>query len=506
MALTSYAVSGAENITLSNNYTFYNKAGVDSNGRVYIVYSENAGVNDQARLAYSDDSGQNWTEETLYDTDNYDRVAMTVDTSDNVHCTLCNQAAGSNALLYRKRNSDDSWESIETVSALGAIHHCNIAIDSSGTLWITATYHDGSKYEIRVFKKVSGGSWTASTTLSPAAGYHYKEHDMKIDSNDILHVAIAQREVADSTKVLNRYNSLDTSTETWSGIVTIDNGASETVKMPPSGLVIESDGTVWVFWENDGYGTNSGVKQIIYNKKSSGSWGSATNLTDDANRYAYTTAICTDNDSIVMFYGHIDGGGDWDVYYQTWDGSSWGSEVTVVEGATNELPMGIVNDGNTAIYYIFAVRQGDATDDIYVATDDGGVSVSVTATISETPNIAIAANAIADAVAFKTPDESELPTDKNIDRFILLRNGDTGEGDAIRFDTWGNVGITCVVADIGTEIEIYVSNDGTDFVLRDTFTTSGELNINAAYKYIKAKQVSGSALVILTGHKTAMIY
>lgn len=507
MALTSYAISGAEDITYSDNYTYYNKAGVDSNGRIFVVYSRDTGVDDKPYLAYSDDGAQNWTEEQIDSLSNYDRVAMIADSSDNVHCVCCNQGAGSNALKYRRRNSDDSWETTETIGALGAIHHVNIAIDSSGTLWVTATHHDGSQYVIKVYKKLSGGSWSLSSTLTPTAGYHYKEHNMKIGTGDILHVAICQREVADSTKIMNRYNAFDTGLETWSGITTIDNGASETVKMPPSGLVVESDGTVWVFWENDGYGVNSGVKQIIYNKKpAGGAWGTASNLTDDANRYAYTCAVCTDNDSIVMFYGHIGGDSVWDLYYQTWNGSSWGSEVTVVEGGTNELPLAVVNDGNVAIYYIFSQRQGDATDDIYAATDGGGISADVLAIISTTPNIDIAPIAISGVIAYQTPDESSLPTDKNIERFVLLRPGDTGEGSAQRMDTWGSVGITCVVDAVGTSIEIYVSNDGTDYTLRETFTASGELHIKAAYKYIKAKQVSGSALVIVSGQKATLLY
>lgn len=506
MALTSYAVVGAEDITYSDNSTYHSKTGVDSNGRVYIAYSRNTGIDDKPYIAYSDDNAQTWTEEQIDSLSNFNRVSIFVDSSRNVHCSMCDPASGSNALKYRLRNSDGSWEATETITAIGPIHHCNIAVDSSDTIWVTATYHDGSKYLIYVYKKPSGGSWSLVDNLTPAAGYHYKDHYMKI-AGDVLHIVFAQREVADTSKIVNKYDAFNTSTETWNGIEIIDNGVSESVKMPPSGLAIESDNTtVWAFWENDGYGTNSGVKQIIYNKRSGGSWVSPSNLTDDANRYAYTCAVCTDNDSLVMFYGHIGGDAVWDIYYRTWDGSSWGSEVTVAEGATNEFTLAVVNRGNLAIYYIFAQVQGDATYDIYAATDNGGVSADVTVVITETPNITIAPVEVSDVVAYQTPDTSDLPMDKNIERFVILQPGDTGYGDAQRMDTWGNVGITCVIDAPGTSIEVYVSNDGIDYVLRSTFTASGELHISAAYKYIKARQVSGSALVIMSGQKTTMLY
>lgn len=505
MALTTYDIASADEIYGFGTDTFAPKVCYDSNGRIFVVYVKTESGFDNVYLAYSDDDGATWTEEYIQ-TGTFRYVSCAVDTSDNVYVTYSNHSAV-NTLRQIRRNSNDTWEAEEVVSAQisgNGAYYTSTAIDADGNIWVAATWYDGSKYEIKLHKKVSG-SWSIKTTLSAPAGYDYFKHVMKIQG-EYCHCLIEKRDTGATSNVNFVYDRFSISGESWSGVDTVCNGVYENNKMYHT-LAIESDGTVWCFWVNDGYGTETSYRQIIYNTGTSGSWGSAAALTDDAYDHVYCMAKVNSEDDIGLFYSDKNQGTYWNCLYMVYADGSWGSPVAVTNSTSeSRLAFGFDIEEQNKFHYILGIQQGDSTWDLYYAGDDGGISISVTATITETPNIAIAPIDLAAVIAYKTPNESDLPTDKNIDRFVLLQPGDTGEGDAIRIDTWGNVGITCVMASAGSEIEIYVSNDGTNFVLRETFTLSGELNINAAYKYVKAKQISGSAMVIFSGQKTALMY
>lgn len=498
MALTLYDVASADELTGSDG--FLPKAGVDSNGRIFVVYTKDVGATNDVYLAYSSDSGQNWTEEQVATSD-YKFASLFVDSSDNVHIAYSNNSLEA-TLRYRMRNADDSWEDAETITTTEDSYYTAIAVDSSGNIWVVAHNYNGSTYDLKVHKKVSG-SWSLASTLTAAAGFEFFGHVMKIQ-NDILHVIMTKRETATPTESIIEYNSFDTSDSSWSGAVTICNGVSEAGKEKPFGLAVQSTGVVWAFWINDGYGTNSGVKQVIYNTNLGGSWVGATNLTDTAAAHADPVSTTMDNDSVVVAYSEYVGGTFYDCKYQTYQNSTWGSEIIIADDNYHQHMLGIANDGNDAIYYFPQNYQsGDSTWDLYSATDDGGVILSVDVTISTVPNISIAPNAVDEVVAFSDPDS--LPEGYK-QEFLLLDTADTGFGTPQLLINWSHIGIHCEVATTGSSIEIYVSNNGTDYVLRHTFSASGFLSIKSAYKWIKAKQVSGSAQVILIGNRDTMMY
>ena len=95
----------------------------------------------------------------------------------------------------------------------------------------------------------------------------------------------------------------------------------------------------------------------------------------------------------------------------------------------------------------------------------------------------------------EAPNASEIPDFM----FLLLLLDQTDYGDVYSLSTWARAFIQLIGDDSGDVIEVYVSNDGTNFVLRGTVSgPDGQLNIQGPYKAIKVKHVSGTTRVVAT--------
>ena len=88
------------------------------------------------------------------------------------------------------------------------------------------------------------------------------------------------------------------------------------------------------------------------------------------------------------------------------------------------------------------------------------------------------------------PDRYRFPGE-----FTILDTDETGYGTAYSFSNWSHISIHCITDQITDCIQIWVSNDGTNYVQRHQFLGSGVLGLKGPYKYIRARQVHGEGRI-----------
>lgn len=289
--------------SLAENHTSH-ALGRDSNGRLWIVWVEDgAAATASLLVAYSDDNGNSWTEETVVANSGAiatSGIFLLIDSSDVPIIIYRSSGVSAN---YVDR-SGGSWGTPETITGASQVRaaaidsgdNVHIVFSSSGTKWL----------------KGKSGAWGSVETVD--AGTDNNVFDIAIDSNDQPYIVYDD---SNTDKYHMRYR-----TSSWQAEEEIVDAESDS----PLSIAIDSNEDVYCCFNKDG----ASVKGIWYNKRTSGSWGTEVRLTTEYTAGYQGLAIIDTNDNVYFIYQFRVA--DENIYYKKLtSGGSLGSETTLAD-------------------------------------------------------------------------------------------------------------------------------------------------------------------------------
>jgi hypothetical protein len=254
------------------------------------------------------------------------------------------------------------WSTTEIVSteSTETSNLPSIAVDSNGdvhVIWTDKTNYAGSGSDWDIFYKMkpNGGSWTTTEVVSSESNAYSCSYtkSLNIDSNGDIHV-VWEEEEYDTNYYYYVFYKMKPNGGSWT---TAEMISSEIDNYPNPSSVVDSDGTIHVVWSE----RSGGVGDIFYRyKPSGGSWSDAEKVPLEEFIYPWTVTLVVDSDGTVHLawndnsnYGGS--GSDWDIFYKNKpSGGSWSAmEVVSTESSDCSDFPDLEMDSNGDLHIIF---------------------------------------------------------------------------------------------------------------------------------------------------------
>lgn len=341
-ALVSYTIYTGVDIDTSSPHATV----IDGDGTIWVAYrAQDGGSIDQIFVSYSEDGGENWTQEQVtsrLDDQTYPSIA--VDSSDNIHLVWMGLTWGANPtfwqILHCERTPGVGWGSIELVTDVAESNRsADIAIDSSDDLhvvWYGKSWDANPTIDNIRYRKKESGVWQSHEAVTDSSSQQNRM-EICIDSSDNAHVAWMGLGWGVNTAIYNVQYRIRSAAGSW--------GIQENVTDLPNhqyyaAFSLDSVDDTYMVWLGTGWGANPTKRQLVYNKRASGSWGSAVALTDTWDDQQPVPTLSIDQQGVV----HVVWSGEsWGAYparrqlsYLRYDGS-WDSRILLTDNDYNSM-------------------------------------------------------------------------------------------------------------------------------------------------------------------------
>jgi len=241
----------------------------ESGGRLWACYK----CSDHSEISYSDDDGENWTDDTDFSTGNLlNDIAIAVDSSDNLHAFYELLGSGTSRMRYRMRSAAGVWGSVVTISIPGGYSPGtikggpDIVVDSSDNVYLvwqdSYLFEQGGKIwtygRIAYKKKTAGGSWSSTAWVGNVA-YPEDLPSLAIDTTDTLHMFYQDADISNWA-----YKS-KTISGSWTSPLAIGS-----VQARYGALVCDASGDVHAVWTDQ---VDSGTGILYCKRDAVTGWG-----------------------------------------------------------------------------------------------------------------------------------------------------------------------------------------------------------------------------------------
>jgi len=308
-----------------------------SNGTFHLVMST---LNSSSHAYLKSSNGTSWDTYFLDwgSSPNSGPATIVADSSDYLHVVWTDMQPGG-AVKYVRSTSGggSSWDSVITLGTGVANNHASMCADSNGGVHVVWVDDPNGTYEVNYLRSTdSGDTWENVVELTDPP---YVTYDPKIcaDSNGNLHLMWLDERSGAPIEVYYR-RSVDGGT-TWENEVRLTNSSVHNFN---ANVCADTLGNVYVSWNSAADGDDEVM--LISSSDSGATWGTATNLTDNA-----------ENDSMPFMF--IDGA-----------------------GKINMLFMSDREAGNKDVYFRLGEQSGlvDPMVDVKCNGQDSGVQVAKT--------------------------------------------------------------------------------------------------------------------------------
>ncbi|KKN30823.1 hypothetical protein LCGC14_0830310 [marine sediment metagenome] len=288
--------------------------------RYWALYLDSSGVSGDMLVAYSDDSGATWTEETAVASAraHVQRLNLMIDSSDiPIIVYEYDPASGNTEIRYVDR-SGGSWGSPETVHTrtVTAQYPVRAVIDANDAIHIAYRDSDGDTDYITG----TAGSWS-----SP------EEIDDSVNFGDIAVNSSNEPVVTFLNFVRHRTGGA------WAAASTFDD---QSASGHTAVIAIDSSDNWIVVWDNSGAPTSN-----VYYRKYTGSWGTTLEVTSDAQAvesgYSQPILILDTSDDAYVIYAYDPTATDETIWYKKIASGTVGPETILSSAIThpnNETP------------------------------------------------------------------------------------------------------------------------------------------------------------------------
>ena len=310
----------------------------DHLGQPYVVWTDNSSGNEEIYLLYWDKNKNQWRELAgsasgggVSNTPKGDslRPAIAVDNGD-IYVSWEDDSSGNYQIYVRRWDpASGKWKNLGPTTGGGASNRDNRAWFSSikifsGTPYLAFRGRDASSggYEIYVKKyNKSKNSWegiggsASGGGISNTSGDSRKPSIVQVPNGDI-YVSWHDKEDGDFDVYVKKWDG-----SKWSSATNISKNSSVSNY---SMMVADSDGKLYVSWDDD----KPGNREIYLKVYSGGQWkelggsasGGGISKNSGSSRLA---AIAVDKTGRPHILWMDDSSGDYEIYANRWDGSSW---------------------------------------------------------------------------------------------------------------------------------------------------------------------------------------
>ncbi len=283
-----------------------NDIAIDSTGNIFVVWSEDepepSGMN-EIMLSYSTDGGATWSgtaadvviSDPLQDaTSNY--PAIIADQNDVLHVVYNKtEPIWGAAKIHTTRSTDGgaTWTAasggdqvISNAADSNSDSNADIAIDSSGTLWVSYKKYLGTDIgsQMYVTKSTDGGvTWSGTTAETPVSTIFNIASlpRLCVDANDNIHVVCYASDETSSPYHYEIYHTHSTDGGvTWSGsslerMISYESGSGDNSAFYPK-IASDACGNLSVVWDEEPVGGGSTEIMISTSTDGGTTWSGST--------------------------------------------------------------------------------------------------------------------------------------------------------------------------------------------------------------------------------------
>jgi hypothetical protein len=288
---------------------------VDANGTVHIAWKDNTNYSNSGRdwdIFYKKKTkGGNWTKMEVVSTESTNTSGcpcLAVESNGTVHVVWSDGSnySGSGSdydIFYKKKTKGGNWTTTEVVSTESNddCHEPSLAVDDYGTVHVfweerSDFRNSGNDYDIFYKKKTKGGNWTTTEVVSTESTGNSLIPCSAVDNNGTIHVAWV-----DNTDYMGSGADHDifykkkpqygnwTTTE----VVSVE---STSIRCNWPSLIVDTNGTVHVAWnDNTNYASSGADHDIFYKMKpTGGNWTSAKIVSAGSTNDSYFPSLGVD--------------------------------------------------------------------------------------------------------------------------------------------------------------------------------------------------------------------
>lgn len=245
-------------------------------------------------------------------------VSLAVD-GNNVHVVWQDTEDGDSDIYYRHFDGT-SWQSEVEISTDDNYHwHPRIAVDGGKLHVVWSERYDYAAEDLEVYYRYfDGTSWQSEQDISDDTGTEDQEAPDVAVVGDKVH-AVWQDEEDGEYDIYYRYFD----GTSWQAKQDISSEAGSRLQFDPA-IAAEGD-KVYVVWED----TRGGDYDIYFRYYDGTSWQGVQEIsTDGGSEWQFNPQIAVDNGKAHVVWSDPDDG-DSDIHYRSFDGTSWSSETKI---------------------------------------------------------------------------------------------------------------------------------------------------------------------------------
>lgn len=346
----------ATSYVIQNNSGYSDNLCVDSDGRIYYVYNYEVASIEYLTVAYSDDSGQTWTEvktvaQPASTSDGAQFISFAIDSADTLHISYATGGTSAErTTLYYRTFSNGAFSGVEEVhngaNEGDAIGDISLAVDSADKPHIAWASDDDGTEKVFYSNRVSG-SWAAREEIEDNASNGAQGVTLVLDSNNYRYIFYTQTTFSSNPFWVAKYTSF------WQTPIQLLSSSIGNV-----GAVVDSDDNVHVVVEDAG-------EDIWYFKYTIGtdSWSAGTEIYTDTSLSNIFLGI-NSSDVLILL---ISGSGVGKIMTNT--AGVWSSATEIIANAE----IGSFMSFQTPIYPKFEGVSSQIPISGYQVVYDGGV-------------------------------------------------------------------------------------------------------------------------------------
>lgn len=311
-----------------------------------------------------------------------------------------NNLSGINNIYSRTFNGTSWSPTINLNNASGQPADApQIALNNTGTAIAVWQENNGSG-TVNIYSRIfNGTSWSPTANLNDASGQDARLAQVALNNTGTA-IAVWQEY---NVSVYNIYSRIFDGAD-WSATTSLNNASDQYAQEPQ--IALNNAGTAIAVWSEDTNG--SGIFNIYARTFDGTNWSATTSLNNAPDQYAYEQQIALNNagTAIAVWSEDTNGGGLYNIYSRTFDGTSWSVTATDLNSDPDQVartPQIALTNTGTAIA-VWTEVNGGTNNRIYSRTFDG-TSWSAATSLNndpnqdaETPQIALNDNGTAIAV------------------------------------------------------------------------------------------------------------
>jgi hypothetical protein len=234
-------------------------------------------------------------------------------------------------------------------------------------MWIE-DYNESGQYELAYRWRNPATKQWGSINYVPVFSTRSKYwRDLTIDAKGTAHLVFILRGPA---AVYYTKNPTPQNPNTWTTPITIDGDTGRDWMAPR--IAADKDGDVYLIWYHNTGGYESQTEEVYFKKTLNGVWQATENLSNNPTRSeGGCVTVNPDTKDIYVAWHELAGGGNWEVYYRTFESQtpgaakSWGDIYNFTNNAGHSGEPSLKRDAMGGLHLVYHDETANGTREIY---------------------------------------------------------------------------------------------------------------------------------------------